>query len=221
MAERDSFETMNPALKKRLIRTLTLSAIALFIGAGIGFVQVQGQNAQVISKGGQQSTVPGSNVGGPFTLTDHTGKTVTQADFTAPYKLIYFGFTYCPAICPTELQKITQALKALGPEAENVQPLFITIDPERDTVAVMKDYMTLFDKRFVGLTGSRQEVDTVLKDYRIYAKKVQDEHTNDYTMDHSSFIYLMNANDELIAIYRTEDTAVFIAQDIKAKLSPA
>ena len=211
---------MNAQIKAHLKRTTLICALAAL--AGIGFVQVSGENAQVINKSGQHSTVPGSTVGGPFALIDHTGKPVTQADFTAPYKLIYFGFTYCPAICPTELQKITQTLKQLGPEERaQIQPLFVTIDPERDTVAVMKDYVTLFDKRLVGLTGSRAQVDEVLKNYRIYAKKVQEPEASGYTMDHSSFIYLMDKDNQLISIYRMEDTAAFMVQDIRAKFLPS
>lgn len=206
---------MTPEIKKRLKRTAILSAIALFIGAGFGVFQVQNESAQVISKSAQ--AVPGTQVGGPYALTDHNGKAVTEKDYTAPYKLIYFGFTYCPAICPTELQKITQTMKLLGPEEAQVQPIFITIDPERDTVDVMREYVKLFHPRLVGLTGSRAQLDEVLKNYRVFANKVQNEDNTDYTMDHSSFIYLMNADNELISIYRTEDGADMIVADIKAK----
>jgi protein SCO1/2 len=203
-------------LKKRLFRLALLCAIGLMIGAGMGFLQLRGEkNAQVVQKDPRPAPMAGVQVGGPYTLVDQDGNTVTDKDFAGKYKLIYFGFTYCPAICPTELQKITGALKELGAEAENIQPLFITIDPERDTVPVMKDYVALFHPRLVGLTGSRAQIDAVMKGYRVFARKAQDPGMNDYTMDHSSFIYLMSPDDTLISMYRVEDNADYIVRDIK------
>lgn len=202
--------------KKRLMRTALMSFVALIVGAGIGFYQIQNQNAAVVSKG--SSDVAGIKIGGPFELIDHNEQTVTEKNYAGQYKLIYFGFTYCPAICPTELQKISKVLKDLGDDAEKIQPLFVSVDPERDTVAVMKDYVSLFHPRLVGLTGSRAQIDEVLQDYRVYAKKVQNEEYEEYTMDHSSFIYLMDPNDELLSVYRIKDTAPFVLADIKRKL---
>ncbi|MEZ5919339.1 MAG: SCO family protein [Alphaproteobacteria bacterium] len=148
-------------------------------------------------------------------MTDHNGQRVSEKDFAGSYKLIYFGFTYCPAICPTELQKITRVMKALPEEAAaKIQPLFITVDPERDTVPVMKDYVSLFDPRLIGLTGSRDDIDRTLDAYRIFATKVQEEGAEDYTMDHSSFIYLMSPDDRLISIYRIQDDAEMMRADI-------
>ncbi|MCD8519898.1 MAG: SCO family protein [Alphaproteobacteria bacterium] len=133
--------------------------------------------------------------------------------------MIYFGFTYCPAICPTELQKITRALKLVEkdePEAlDNLAPIFITVDPERDTPDVLKDYLTLFDPRFTGLTGSVEEIEAVKKAYRIYAAKVEEEGMSDYSMDHSSFIYFLAPDETVLGIYRVNDTAEIIAADIQ------
>ena len=208
---------MNSDTKKRLLRTLVLSLVALFVGVGIGFYQISGEKSNVM-RVKTSAPMAGSSIGGGFSLVNHDGALVSEADFDGDYKLIYFGFTYCPAICPTELQKMTQVLKQLGSDAAGVQPLFITIDPARDTASVMKDYVGLFHERFVGLTGSQAQVDKVLKGYRIYANKVQDETMSDYTMDHSSYIYLMNPKNQLMAIYHMEDGVDFIIKDIKKYL---
>ncbi|HEU4839498.1 MAG TPA: SCO family protein [Micavibrio sp.] len=153
--------------------------------------------------------------GGPFTLTDHTGKKVTDKDFTGKYRLIYFGFTYCPAICPTELAKITAALKILGEAGKDIQPIFITVDPERDTAEAMGKYVAMFHPSLVGLTGTPEQIKKVAKDYKIYFAQVQDESMSDYTMDHSSFIYFMAPDDRLLRIFRMEDSAQDMAGIIR------
>ncbi len=216
---------MNKNIKKRLVRTLIFSVIALVIGGGVAWWQLSTQSARVISSssretGERPTQIAGLKIGGAFTLTDHNGEKVTERSYEGRYKLIYFGFTYCPAVCPTELQKMRQALKGLPAElAEKVQPVFITTDPERDSVAVMKDYVSLFDPRLVGLTGTLPQVNHIKKAFRIFAVKVQDEDAQDYTMDHSSFTYLMSPENELVAMYRVKDTADFMARDIEKYLT--
>jgi protein SCO1/2 len=131
-------------------------------------------------------------VGGPFTLTDHAGKRVTDQDFRGRTLVVMFGFTYCPDVCPTELQLISAALDKLGPKAKDVVPLFITVDPERDTPDQLAMYVKSFHPSLVGLTGSPAEIDAVAKAYRAYFKKVPDpKSTGGYTMDHSAFIYVI------------------------------
>ncbi len=131
-------------------------------------------------------------VGGPFTLTDHTGKRVTDQDFRGRTLIVVFGFTFCPDICPTELQLISAALDKLGPKAKHVVPLFITVDPERDTPGQLASYVKSFHPRLIGLTGTQQEIDAAAKAYRVYFKKAPDpKSTAGYTMDHSAFIYVM------------------------------
>jgi len=218
---------MKPEIKKRLLRTLIFSLIALVIGAGVGWVQIQMQSARITTKDGKpmETAMPmaGLQIGGPFSLTDHTGADVTEKNYDGQYKLIYFGFTYCPAICPTELQKISRVMGAMEknkPEtAKTIQPLFITVDPERDRVPVMREYVSLFHPRLIGLTGSVPQIDFVKKSYRIFATKVQDESANDYTMDHSSFIYLMGPDNTLISMYRVSDKADDVYQDILKRLN--
>ncbi len=131
-------------------------------------------------------------IGGPFTLTDHEGKTVTDADFRGQHLLVYFGYTFCPDVCPLELQSVTEALEQLGPKADGIVPIFITVDPERDTVPVMADYAENFHPRMRGLTGTLEEVKVATRAYRVYFKKGDSaEVDEDYLMDHTSLLYFM------------------------------
>ncbi len=159
--------------------------------------------------------ITGSTIGGSFELVDENSAVFTDQDFTRPYRLIYFGFTYCPAICPTELAKITRAFKTLPPEQqEKLDLAFITIDPERDRPEVLREYTDLFHPRLIGLTGSQLQIDAVLESYKVFASKVKDETMSEYTMDHSSYIYLFTKENQLRAMYRIDDDAEFIGQDL-------
>jgi cytochrome oxidase Cu insertion factor (SCO1/SenC/PrrC family) len=137
------------------------------------------------------------SVGGPFTLTDQTGKPRSDTDFRGKLMIVYFGYTYCPDVCPADLMAITQALDALGPAAEGVQPIFITIDPERDT-NLLADYISAFHRSFVGLTGSPEQIRRVANAYKAFYVKVQDERSGDYSIDHAGVIYLMGRNGEYL-----------------------
>ena len=169
---------------------------------------------------GTLAPVTNDAFGGPLTsLTKHTGEKVSADDFEGMYKIVYFGFTFCPAICPTELAKMTAALNALGEEAQRIQPLFVTVDPERDTVDAMKNYVALFHPSLVGLTGAPDDIARVLKDYKIYAAKVQDETMTEYTMDHSSFLYFIAPDGRLLHIFRMQDSAEAMTQTMRAWLA--
>ncbi len=147
-------------------------------------------------------------VGGPFTLVDHTGKTVTDQDFRGRYMLVYFGFTNCPDVCPSGLQVMAAALDKVGAKADQVTPILITVDPERDTPEQLATYVPSFHPRLVGLTGSQEQVAAVLKAYRVYAKKVEDpKSAAGFTYDHTSLIYLMDRNGEYVAHF-THATSV-------------
>jgi cytochrome oxidase Cu insertion factor (SCO1/SenC/PrrC family) len=137
------------------------------------------------------------SVGGPFTLTDQTGKPRSDSEFRGKLMIVYFGYTYCPDVCPTDLMAITQALDALGPAAEGIQPVFITIDPERDT-KVLADYVSAFHHSLIGLTGSPEEIRGVANLYKAFYAKVQDERSGDYSIDHTGVIYLMGRNGEYL-----------------------
>ena len=136
-------------------------------------------------------------IGGPFTLTDHAGRARSDSEFRGRLMIVYFGYTFCPDVCPTDLQAITQALNALGPLAAEVQPIFITIDPERDT-KVLAEYVSAFHPSLIGLTGSSAEIRKVANAYKAFYTKVSDERTNEYSIDHSGVIYLMGRNGEYL-----------------------
>ena len=155
-------------------------------------------------------------VGGPFSLTDSSGKRVTDKDFRGRDMLVFFGFTACPDICPTSLQLMSAALDKLGPKADRIAPIFITIDPERDTAAKLDEYVKHFSPRIVGLTGTPDEIAAAAKAYRVYYNKVPNKAVpGDYTMDHTGIIYLMDANGD----YVTHFTPVTPVDDMTAKLA--
>ena len=149
-------------------------------------------------------------IGGPFQLVNQDGKAVTEKDFLGQNLLVYFGFTYCPDVCPTELSKIGAAMDML-PAGANVTPIFITIDPERDGVAEVKAYAAAFHPKMVGLTGTLEQVQTAAKAYRVYFAKNASGGATDYLMDHSSIIYLMGKNGQYIAHFTIESTPEEIA----------
>ncbi len=156
----------------------------------------------VLSNGGQGPAVQTSGealIGGPFTLIDQGGKTVTDQDFRGRYMLVFFGFTHCPDICPAELQVMSASLDELGPEGDQIVPIFITLDPERDTQVVMGDYVKNFGPRFVGLTGSSEQIAAAAKAYRVaYSKFQEDKASTNYSIDHSALVYLMGKDGKYI-----------------------
>lgn len=139
-----------------------------------------------------------ADIGGPFQLTDHYGKRVSDGDFRGRYMLVFFGFTHCPDVCPSTLRDISMAMDHLDGEADAIQPLFITVDPERDDVAAMANYVTAFDARILGLTGTREDIDQATAAYRIYSARVP-LGDDDYTMDHSAFTYLLDREGRYLA----------------------
>ena len=139
-------------------------------------------------------------IGGPFALIDQNGARRTDADFRGKFMLVYFGFTYCPDVCPTDLQQIGLAVDRLGPDGDAVQPIFITVDPERDTSEHLKDYVAMFHSRFIGLTGDAAAIHEAARAYRAYYAKVALP-KSDYTVDHSAFIYLIGRKGEYIGFF--------------------
>ncbi|MBW6396533.1 SCO family protein [Roseomonas sp. HJA6] len=179
--------------------------------------KMTGADMPAPSPGGVQ-LAQGVALGGPFTLVDQTGRTVTERDFAGKPLLVYFGFTYCPDVCPTELGTIAAALDAMGPAGERVTPVFISIDPERDTPAAMADYVSRFHPRMVGLTGSAEQVAQAARAYRVYYAKVQPRDSTDYLMDHSSFIYFVGPDGRVRSLFRPETTPEAIAAAVNAQL---
>ena len=158
-----------------------------------------------------------ADVGGPFRLVDHTGKTVTERDFRGRYMLIYFGYSYCPDVCPTTLGVVAEALQKLGSQGQRVTPILITIDPERDTPKVLADYVKAFGPQFVGLTGSVEAIKDVEKKYRVYATKRPLE-KGGYGMDHSSVLYLMGPNGKLVSYYDEAISPDDLAKELRVKI---
>ena len=159
-------------------------------------------------------------VGGPFTLTDHTGRKVTEKDFLGKYMLVFFGYTYCPDVCPTELQVMSAALDSLGAKADTIQPIFISIDPERDTPEVLKQYVANFHPRLMGLTGSPEEIASVAKAYRVYFSRVENNSGPDnYLMDHSAIIYLMDRQGKFLKHFTYSTDAAALAKAIEEAIS--
>ena len=184
--------------------------VAVILGLVLAAAMATMQKKTMGHQGGRLMAVTNDAFAGPFSLTDHHGKRVSEKDYAGKYRLIYFGFTFCPAICPTELAKMTKALNAMGDKAQDIQPLFITVDPERDTPEKMKSYVSLFHPSLVGLSGTPEEIKKTLKDYKIYAAKAQDPSMSDYTMDHSSFIYFIAPDDRLLQIFKMPDTPEYM-----------
>jgi protein SCO1/2 len=166
---------------------------------------------------GRVVTTGQADVGGPFQLTDQSGKHVSDKDFRGRYMLIYFGYSFCPDVCPTTLAVMAQALEKLGDRSQRIAPILITIDPERDTPKVLEDYVKAFGPSFVGLTGTPDEIKIVEKKYRVYAVKKPLEGGN-YGMDHSSVIYLMGPDGKLVSFYDEAISPDDLAKDLKQKV---
>src|ERR1700752_4247223 len=156
-------------------------------------------------------------IGGPFQLTDQSGQPVTEQNLKGRPTLIFFGFTHCPDVCPTSLFEISEVLRAMGKDAVKVNAIFISVDPERDTPATMKDYLSSFDPHLEGLSGDPAETAKVITSYRVYAKKVPTK-DGDYTMDHTALIYLMDRDGRFVSPFNLKRTPEEAAADLKRYL---
>ena len=157
-------------------------------------------------------------IGGPFALIDHTGQPRTDADFRGKLLLIYFGFTYCSDACPTDLQAIATALDNLGPMGEAVQPLFITVDPEKDSPEQLKAHVALFHPRLIGLTGDREQIRNVTSAYKVYFAKAEPSNKDNPNIDHSGFTFLVDAGGKYLGFFPPGTSADLIVQVIRPKL---
>ena len=156
-------------------------------------------------------------IGGPFKLVDQNGRTVTDADFKGEPSLVFFGFTHCPDACPTTLLELSDVLQKLGPASSKVHVVFITVDPERDDVASLKDYLSSFNPQVVGLTGDPTAIAAVAKEYRVYYKKVPTD-SGDYTMDHTALVYLMDRDGHFVAPFNLRRSSEDAAADLRRYL---
>jgi len=162
-----------------------MAGLLLFLGA-------------IFAVTGYSPTPHAAAIGGPFQLVDQNGKPFTDRDMKGKPYLVFFGFTHCPDICPTTLFEMSQLMRKLGPDADRAGALFVTVDPGRDTPAIIKDYLASFDPHLRGLTGDQAAIDQAIKDYRVYAKKVPLQN-GDYTMDHTAIVYLMDKDGQFVA----------------------
>ncbi len=186
----------------------------LFIAAAVFAVILVGAGSLWLT--GAQT--PG--IGGPFHLVNGDDKPVSDKDFRGRYMLVYFGYTFCPDVCPTTLNQVAEAMDKLGPLANKVQPIFITVDPARDTPAAVKQFAAAFSPRLLGLTGSPEQIAQAAKEYRVYyAVHRSGGGSGDYTVDHSSILYLMDKSGRFVAPIRADGSATEIADTIKRYLS--
>ena len=158
-----------------------------------------------------------SAVGGPFQLTAMDGRRVTESDFRGKPHLIFFGFTHCPDICPTKLMEMSEVLRAAGDKARDVRALFVTVDPERDTPMVLANYLSSFDSRILGLTGTQGEIDAMVKAHRAYARRVPTS-SGDYTMDHTAIVYLMDKRGRFVSSFNVERPPAEAARELLSHL---
>jgi protein SCO1 len=192
--------------------TRPLVIIAAFAGS-----LVVGLVLMLWALGGLRHVAAPAAIGGPFQLTDQAGQTVTEKNMQGHPTLVFFGFTHCPDVCPTTLFEISEVLKAMGKDADRVNAYYISVDPERDTAAAMKEYLSSFDPRLKGLTGNPDQIAKVISSYRVYARKVPLK-DGDYTMDHTALIYLMDRDGKFVSPFNLNRPPEQAAADLKQYL---
>ena len=198
------------------MRNVIMAVLAVFVLAGAMLGLARWLTPAPPQEAAQSDTV---SIGGPFTLVDQNGQEVTDEKFRGRLMLVYFGYTYCPDVCPLGLTTIAEAIDQLPAEdRDQVVPLFITVDPERDTVAVMKDYVGAFSDRLVGLTGSAAQVEAAVRAYRVYARKGESDADGTYLVDHSTFTYLMDREGRYLAHFGHSATPEEMAERIETAI---
>lgn len=178
-----------------------------------------GMHLSSIKSSFKNTDVTGLGYARDFQLTDHNGKPRTLADFRGKVVVVFFGYTQCPDVCPTTMAEMSEVMKSLGPDADRVQVLFITIDPERDTPQLLAQYVPSFDKRFLGLTGTPAEIDKVAKEFRVFYQKVPGKQPGSYTMDHTAGSYVFDPKGRIRLFVKHGGGPEPIAQDIKRILA--
>ena len=193
------------------------SRVLPIVGAFLGGLALVFGVVLLVTNGPLRSATQAVEIGGPFRLTDQDGHTVSDQDFKGKPLLVFFGFTHCPDVCPTTLFDVSEVLRKLGPDADRVGAIYVTVDPERDTSATLKDYMASFDPHLRGLTGDADAIQAIAKEYRVYYKKVplQD---GDYTMDHTAIVYLMGKDGHFIAPFSLKRSPEVAAADLRKYL---
>ena len=188
----------------------------VIVGAFAGSLVI-GLVLMLWAMGGLRHATAPAAIGGPFELADQTGRTVTEKSMQGHPTLVFFGFTHCPDVCPTTLFEMSEVLRAMGKDGDGVNTYFTSVDPDRDTPAAMKDYLSSFDPRLRGLTGNPEQIAKVLSEYRVYAKKVPLK-DGDYTMDHTALIYLMDRDGRFVSPFNLNRKPEDAASELKRYL---
>ncbi len=202
-------------MRSRLVIIVLLGFLIGALGGAALLVLTRGTQLPAVETSGK------ALIGGPFTLVDQTGKQVTDKDFRGRYMLVFFGYTHCPDVCPAELQVMSQALDDLGPKASEIVPVFISLDPERDTPEVIGAYVKNFSPSLVGLTGSPEQVAKAAKAYRVSYSKFYangQDNKNNYSVDHSTFLYLMDKNGEYVTHFNFGTPPAQMAETLRRYL---
>ena len=203
-------------MNNKLVRNL------LFSGLGLVVLLLFAWQYGFLTTGTNRHSPSGiASIGGPFTLTDHTGTLRTEKDFRGKLMLIYFGYSFCPDVCPTALQIMSVALQNLGDGAKSITPIFITVDPERDTVSHLKAYIQNFYVDMIGLTGTAEQLKQAAKAYRVYYRKAKPEKGSDaleYLMDHSSVVYLMDRDGRYLTHFTHQSRSDDILKTVRKHL---
>ena len=206
-------------------RALVLLAVVL-IGGGSAFIYSRDKPAEDSRRAEaarlMNDLMSGkTQVGGPFTLTDQHGNKRSLADFRGKFVLLYFGYTFCPDVCPTDLAAMAQAIRTLDAEGNALQPIFVTLDPERDTREILRNYAAAFHPRFVALSGSEEEVRRVATAYKIYFEKVRSPGSSVYLIDHMAFVFLLDRDGRYVAFFPPGTTAERMAVMVREMLASA
>jgi protein SCO1 len=191
---------------KRLMLVLAAFVVGLIVCFGVVML--------LTGQGGAPLRAQAAAIGGPFHLTDQNGRAISDQDFRGKPLLVFFGYTHCPDVCPTTLFDVSEVLRRLGADADRTAALFITVDPERDTADKLKDYLSSFDPHLRGVTGDPASIAAVAKAYRVYYKKVPTE-GDDYTMDHTAIVYLMDKDGHFVAPFSLRRTPEASADDLR------
>ena len=197
--------------------TAQSSRILLVLSAFLGGLIIFSSAIFLIGGRGSMPAVAPSAIGGPFQLVDHNGSAVTEQDFKGKPFLVFFGFTHCPDVCPTTLFEVSQVLTSLGRDAGRVNALFVTVDPERDTPATLKEYLSSFDPHLRALTGDSKSISAMEKAYRVYSKKIPLD-GGGYTMDHTALVYLMDKDGRFVAPFNLKRKPEEAAADLRRYL---
>ena len=208
---------------RKIALTLCLvgATVATMLFAGWIITPDQPRRTTSSSTPSEITAVP-VDIGGPFELVSHKGEVATDANFRGRHLLIFFGYTFCPDICPTTLQQISLALDKLGPLAAEIQPLFISVDPQRDTPENLAAYVASFHPSILGLTGTPEQIAAVAKPYRAYYRKVEETPSDEsYLVDHSAYIYLMGPDGAYRTMFSHQTTPEQLAEGIRAYLEPS